>query len=548
MLSLKTLNIIFACCLLIFPEVFAQGQGVLNQSYGDKLIIGVFRDQPFLLNPFQIKSPQQKELIQLVFGYGLLKSPDKYGSPPPLISEYLAGPRSRKATTWRLLLERRVNFHNGGILRNIDVKFSLELVAKYGGFNLNRPFDLSNIKTIRGRGDLELIFELHEPDPDFPETISDIPIIPFSYYREAIDDGYEVFFEKLPVGMGPFKLDLMAENTWEFSHYSNYYSGRPFLDGVKVRFFDDQQQLVNALANDEVDFIELPDRDTAERLYDLMGSRIAVFKVPRTQVKVYSILLNLNSNPLNDSSVRLALDQAINREQMVREQLFDIGAPANTLIRPQNNYYDQSLYSGRYDPQKALQLLTARGWKINQQTLILEKNGKPLSIQLLFAENSSIEEEIVRSIKNDLADIHVDLQPRPLPPGDRLKRLELTRYDAMIYPYEYDPQFLFEAFEEFYFEILGAQRVPSNYTSRYLSQLFEIAYQRPEYRKNIFQRFQTFTHQEIPAVFLFFDEQILIALNNRFRGYRTGYRQGKDLVYRLTPVENWFVPRELQKY
>jgi hypothetical protein len=53
---------------------------------------------------------------------------------------------------------------------------------------------------------------------------------------------------------------------------------------------------------------------------------------------------------------------------------------------------------------------------------------------------------------------------------------------------------------------------------------------------------------EIPAVFLFFDERILIGVDKRFQDYRSIYQENRRYFYRMNPVENWYVPKDLQKY
>jgi ABC-type transport system substrate-binding protein len=228
--------------------------------------------------------------------------------------------------------------------------------------------------------------------------------------------------------------------------------------------------------------------------------------------------------------------------------MLDIGKVANTLIPETNPYYERSLYRDDYSPQQALQTLLDAGWQLNRQTGILEKAGQPLSFKLYFTQNSYLEESIARMVKVDLAELNINVEPVPIPPDAREALLERSNYMSMIYHYSYDPRYLFEAFTQFYFDVLGTrQRVP-NYQNRYLTRLYDLVKDKEDLHKNFYQRFQKFVVAEIPAVFLFFDERILIGVDKRFQDYRSIYQENRRYFYRMNPVENWYVPKDLQKY
>lgn len=538
----------FLLLFLIFQTAFSQPPGVSNESFGDHLHIGVLGETKFDLNPFESHTIAHKEIIQLVFGYGLIKTPDKILNPPDLIERYIVNPSKKDPRIWQILLDRNINFHDGINLRNTDVKFTFALIRKYGGFILNRKFDFSNLKSITTRGDLEVTFELYQPDEQFGAKISDIPIIPEKYYQSAMSQGYRVFSQKRPMGMGPFIFEDWTDNILTLKYHPHYYSGRPFLDKVKVYFFKDEQELIDALVNGEVDYIEFPDRTTMYRILELMAGKIVVFTVPRPETKLYTLLFNLNRFPLSEPEVRTAISLALNRPEIVQRVMLDIGKVANTLIPETNPFYERSLYREDYSPQQALQTLLDAGWQLNRQSGILEKAGKPLSFKLFFTQNSYLEESIARMVKVDLAELNINVEPVPILPGAREGLLERSNYMAMIHHYSYDPRHLFEAFTQFYFDILGARQKVPNYQNRYLTRLYDLVKEKDELHRNFYQRFQKFVATEIPTVFLFFDERILVGVDKRFQDYRSIYQENRRYFYRMNPIENWYVPKDLQKY
>lgn len=518
-----------------------------NPSFGDQLIIGVQADGSFKLNPFEIHSTLQKEINELIFGFGLIKTAGKFGSPPKLIEHFIENPKGPDSRIWHLVLKRNVNFHNGDNLRNTDVIFTIELVKKFGGFYLNRQIDLSNIKSITANGDLELTFELYEPDERFDLTLADIPIISEKYYQEGITRGYQIFAEKKPMGMGPFVFQSQSENFLTLNHYLHYYTGRPFLDQVKIRFFEDEQTLIDALVNGEVDYVELPDRETALRLHNLMENKLVIFRIQRPEVKVYTMLFNMNRFPLSEPEVRQAIYLALHRKEIVHQLMEGIGKVANTLIDETNPHYRRSLYTDEYDPQQALRLLQKSGWRLNSRSGILEKNRQSLSFELYFARDSELQREIARIIFLNLGEVNINVNPIPILASEKKAIINRNAYESMLFAYSYDPEYLFQAFDQFYSQILGARLPEPNYRNRYLMRLFDLAGKQKSLRENVYQRFQTFAMQEMPAIFLFFDDRIIIGLSSRFDQFRTIFKQGNRYYLRMNPVENWFVPKELQK-
>lgn len=530
---------------LLLSRGSAQPAGENTASFGDQMVFGVISERDFELNPFHISSPIEEEIIQMVFGYGLTKRADKVLNPRSLIERSIA---SRDNRTWRMILERNINFHNGSNLRNIDVQFTFELLKKYGGWNLNRKLDFSNLKSVSGNGDLEVVFELYEPDKEFGNKLADIPIISSVYYAPAMEKGYAVFRQQRPMGMGPFRFETRREDTIMLSYSPFYYQGRPFLDRVMIRFFPDEQALIDTLVNGGVDYLELPDLNMARSLVDLLGTRMAVFRIPRTEIKFSSLLFNLNRFPLSEPEVRQAIYRSINRRQIVERYVKDTGSLANTVLKESNPYYERSLYGDDdYNPTAALELLRRSGWRLNSQNL-LQKNGRTLSFKLYFTRNSELETEIARAITIDLAELHINVQPEPVLLRDKPGIIAQSNYQAMLYAYSYDPKYTAQAIEDFYNQVLGATQKTPNYQNYYITDLLELIKEKRSLQKNLYKRFQTFIREDMPAVFLYFDDRIIVGLDKRFQDSRATFKDQDYFYYRMNPIENWFVPREKQKY
>lgn len=501
----------------------------------------------YQLNPYQINSSYQLELVNMIFGYGLLQKPGKYSISSSLLDRIIYDTERSNNKIWRIVLNRNIVFHDGSLLLNSDVKFTYDLLKKYGGQILNRRIDVQNIKNISINGDLEVVFELYQSDPTFYEKFSDIPIISRKYYENAIEIGYNIFSEKPPMGVGPFSFKSRSNNELNLKYHQLYFSGRPFLETINIKFFENEEQLIDALANRNVDYIEIEDRITAQRLHDLMGSNIIVFSVPRPNNKVYFILTNLRNFPLSDVNVRKAIELSINRMEISNK--FDIKEIARTLFDSKNpHYFKNAFREDEFNPALASQILRNSGWKPDQKTGILQKNNKSLDLKLSFAKNSFLEENIARTLKISLGDLNINLQPIPVLQAQKEEILKKGEFDLMVMSYTYNPQYLFDAVEQFYFDILKGNLSDPSYQNIYLDQLINLSYRDKSIQEKLYQRFQYYLKREVPAFFLFFDQRIIVAINSRFHNFRTTFRENDRFYMRMAPLENWFVPKVLQKY
>lgn len=543
------LYFILLCVFTILPQFsFAQIPAHGTEAFGDRLIMGVVDQEGTQFNPFQIYSPIERDILQLIFGHGLIQAPNKYGSPPSLIDRYVYRSGQESNRVWRFVLRRNIVFQDGTDVRNTDAQFTFRVLKKYGGFILNRKLDFDNIKSFSIDGDLEFKIELFKSDKKFDEKLSNIPILSRKYYKDVLTKGYEVFNQKTPMGLGPFAFVSRTSNTLNLRYHPHYFSGRPFLNNITIKFVQNQQQLVNQLVSGDLDYIEIEDRVTAQQLHQLMGRKTVVFTVPRPEKKLFIMMMNLRKFPFSESTVRRAIYLALDRKRWVDRFLKQNGEVAHTLFDRDSPYYYHQLFKNEYNPAKALRILKLAGWKLNSQTGILEKNGKPLTFNLLFSKNSFLEESIARSIKINLAELNINVKPIPIDPSQLNRILNGNGFNSIVYSYEYDPQYPFEALENFYFDILRGSPNAPNYQNRYVDRLFNLAYQNPKVRQNLYHRFQYYVQRENPAIFLFFDNRVIIAVSSRFRNVRSTFRDGESFFFRLNPLENWFVPKNLQKY
>ncbi|GAB4368430.1 MAG: hypothetical protein Kow0042_09610 [Calditrichia bacterium] len=535
--------------IFVVTSVFAQISRQQAEAFGDQLVIGVVGTTPEYLNPFKIDHLVEKQLVRLIFGTGLIQRPDRFGQSPPLISRYiLSSAEQPSGLEWKYVLRRNISFHNGISLRNNDVKFTFEFLRKFNGSILNRNLDFENIREVRLSGDLEFHFILKERDDYFDQKLSDVPILSEEYYKELPETGYDLFRNRKPLGYGPFSLLSRSEQEITLTYHSNYVYGRPFLNRIVYKFFTDEQQLIDEFIRGDVDMMEIRDRLTAQRIHQVLKNEIVIFTTPRPEKKLYFILFNVNRSPSNNPLVRKAIRLAVNPMEIVQRLAEQNGHAAFSILDRTHADFFRGLADEIFRPSESIRLLEKEGWQVARNNGIRQKQNDELSFELIYEQNSFLEESIARTVKINLAELGINVQPRPLAFPEKERRIADNDFTSVIYSYSYYEEDVYNALKLFYYNVLRSKASQINYYNPTIEKMFARADRDPMYRKQTIQRLQIALHQDSPLIPLYFDESIIYAVNNRFQKIRVSFNIGKIYYYRLNPFENWFVPKPMQKY
>ncbi|MGH7556066.1 MAG: extracellular solute-binding protein [Longimicrobiales bacterium] len=100
------------------------------------------------------------------------------------------------------------------------------------------------------------------------------------------------------------------------------------------------------------------------------------------------LAMNTRVEPYTDIRVRRALRHLFNRESMVERLMFNEYFLIDSLF-PNSVYENPENEKVRYDPQRALQLLAEAGWTQRDANGRLTKSGRPLTIEIVYAQQAS---------------------------------------------------------------------------------------------------------------------------------------------------------------
>lgn len=338
-------------------------------------VVGSFTNS----NPLYANGAADTSVSHLVFS-GLLKYDQKGSLIGDLATSWKA---DAKQTRYILNLRQGVLWQDGKPFTSADVVFTYKTIqnteAQSPLFSSWRDINVS------ASGSYRVIFDLPNPLVSFPYTLINgiipkhlLASVPVAQLRSAD-------FNTNPIGTGPFRLrfisvggstDTNIEQQITLAPYSDYWAGRPKLDGFNLSVYRSDQQLINAFARKRINAMSGLD-SVPSNLASTHGLQFY-----NTPLNAIVMAFFNNSRPvLNDKLVRQALVSAVDRQQLVSLMSYP-PTLINGPLLPGQAKYDSSTKQLPYDLKLAKHLLNESGWKIGAGGQRY-KNGKPLTISLI---------------------------------------------------------------------------------------------------------------------------------------------------------------------
>lgn len=168
---------------------------------------------------------------------------------------------------------------------------------------------------------------------------------------------------------GPFKVSEMVPN----DHISvvpnpGYWAGKPTLTRIDFEIVNDGSAALSQYRSKKLDVIRVDLPQSSDVNQDDALKRQLV-KTP--DLTVFWMSFRVNSPPLDNAKLRLALAQAIDRQAFVNQVLAGQGVPAATLIPRGMHGYDANLTGQSFDLAQARASLAASGLTAKQVSLTL---------------------------------------------------------------------------------------------------------------------------------------------------------------------------------
>lgn len=294
--------------------------------------------------------------------------------------------------------------------------------------------------------------------------------------------------------------------------------GPPRIEKLVSRFIPDPAAQFLELMADNIDVMNLDPIQYAR----IVPARPELSK----QISLYKELgngytylgFNQKHTPFDDNRVRLAINYAIDKQELIDGVLLGLGKPVASPYKPGTRWENPNLKPYPYSPQKALQLLKEAGFEDHDGDGILDRNGKPLAFEILVNQNKQRNMAAVL-IQRRLKEIGIDVKIRVLEWASFLGRyIKTGDFDVVIlgWSLSLDP----DQFSIWH----SSQNKPGqfnfiNYSNPKVDKLLEQGRLElnPDKRTKIYHEFSRLLLEDSPIVYLF-EGYGLPAINKRIRG------------------------------
>lgn len=363
------------------------------------------------LNPILEQNQVESFLDGLIFSK--LVTIDNHGNEVPDLAAVVPtlqnGGISKNGLTITYHLRHGVTWQDGARFTSRDVKFSWQaLMNPRNNVPARRGYD--EIASIDTPDPYTVVLHMKSVFPPMIDTFfgeSDSPyeIIP-AHLLASYANLNQVPFNAQPVGTGPFRFAR-----WErgdrivLDANPSYFRGAPHISQLTILIITDWNTMETELSAGQLDLaIEAP-AVNYHRL--IQNPHLVGLSVP---APVYtSILFNTARTPLNDVNVRRALVYGIDATSIVRDITFGTARIGSADLSRFSWAYDYSLPPTPYDPARADALLDAAGWHRGASG-VREKDGVPLSLQLVYGQGNTAYQTLVQDVQQMLRRIGVAVQ------------------------------------------------------------------------------------------------------------------------------------------
>ncbi len=419
--------------LFILGFVLTGCGGEEAQDERNILRIGYMREIESL-NPMVIWSVQAYEVMNINYNY-LMSWDEDLNVVPELASSWEV---DGSGMFWTFYLVENATWHDGEPFTAEDVKFTFEYIRDN---ELGYFYDyVASMEEIEVVDEYTVTIKTDEPIAWMPQIL--VPIFPQHIWSE-IDpaDAEGEFSNDTPIGTGPFQvIDHRKGEYTRMTVNENYFKGRPSVDEVIIIIYANTDMMVEALKQGELDVIADVPGAQFKALQDANEPDIVTLNADSPSFTELSFNVwededSLGNPILLDREVRIAIEYALDRQELIDVALMGFGEVGSTLVPPLFEFWHLDVGSDfrAHDQQRAAEILEAAGYSIAPDGVRVSPDGEQLAFTLLIRTESTDNQKMASMIKDMLAEVGIEITVSVIDEGTLTDRIYDGDFDMFIW-------------------------------------------------------------------------------------------------------------------
>ncbi len=402
--------------------------------------------------------------------------------------------------TYTFQLHEGVLFHDGTELTADDVKYTYDYYSQAGQTIASRFINMREVEVVDR---YTVRVHMNAVNAAFYPLAGAVPIVPAAYHASVGDEG----FRAAPIGTGAFTVAEWrpAEYT-ELVAFPDHFRGPPGVERLRLEVVPEPSVRYIALLTGDAHATVWP--LTAEDALDLAAQPGFVSFNTNSNSPRF-IPLNVQVPVLSDRRVRQAMLSALDRQRIVDELEAGLGVVASSHLAPHNPYFtSEGVPQYPFDPERARSLLEEAGWTAGSDGIRV-KDGQRLSFTCTTISGDQARRPMAELSQIFLRNVGVEMQLAEAPVASILEGLRLGNLEASLFNWT-----------------MGTLTDPSptsvltsnggdNFSSFRNDEMDALILQGlsiadPEGRRPIYARTQQLYAEEVPALYLHYNQTVNI--------------------------------------
>lgn len=468
-------------------------------AYGGKFTEGMV-NEPRNVNPLLSQANDtDRDLVSLIYS-GLIEYNGEGKMVPDLAQSYEI---SSDELNYTVYLKENAYWHDGKKVTADDIIFTVK-TAQNSDYGSPQRVNWLGVQ-IEKVNDFAVMFKLQSKYAQFLNNLN-IKILPKHIWQDIKPINFALSELNLkPIGSGPYKFDRLKKDkdgrilSYQLSANKEFYSGRPFIDEIEMKFYFSEDEMIDAYNRSEIESLSFISPDKLKQVKFKQRLNLRELLLPR----YFAIFFNQNKSAvLSDKNVRLALSHATNKDALLESILEGRGVAVHSPMIGGVLDIPDNIKKYEYDPGLAKTILKTAGW-IPDENGILSKGSQKLNLKITTSTWPELV-KVVNIIKEQWEVIGARVDVEVLPKPELQQAIKDRNYEALLFGAvlntDPDPFSLWHSTQK---------REPglnlALYDNKAADTILEEARQtlNPLERAKKYDEFQKLVIEDIPAVFLY---------------------------------------------
>ncbi len=409
--------------------------------------------------------------------------------------------------TYTFKLNEGVLFHNGDELTANDVVYTFDFYRD-PEFASSRVGDFNGIGSVEAVDDYTVQVNMAEVNAASLSQWGEFPIVNAALHQEIGHEGYRT----APIGTGGYQVaDFNPAEFVELTAFADHFRGAPFFQTLRQDVVPENSTRFQALQSGDADSSVWPLLNEDSQELEADPENFTTFVALINSVKHFP--LNNTLPQFQDVRVRRAMMHALDRQRIIDDLWQGSAQVATGNLSPKNEFYynpDVPLYE--FDPEGAMALLEEAGFTPGDDGVRVNDEGTRLSFTCTTITGDQARRPIAELAQQFFADVGIEMNLEEAPVSAILEGLRASTMDCSLFNWTYGSAPEPDPFSTLHTD--GGNNFAS-YSNPEMDALIEqgVSIVDPEERREIYSQIQQLFAEEVPVLYLQFDESYNIFTN-----------------------------------